>query len=430
MTAPIARSSGLAALLAAQFFSALADHVLLIVAIALLVQQAWSEAWTPALKIALVVAYVVFAPWVGPLADAIAKPRLMMLTNALKAAAVVALFAGLVNAPVAMLLVGLGAAAYAPAKYGLVTELVPPSRLVAASAWLEGLTVCAALLGTVLGGLLIGPHFARWTVPAGIEALPAALLVVLQFYAIAAVLNLVVPDSGVRHRIAAVGSGWRWGTGLLRDHVQAQTRLWRDPQAGLSMAVTVLLWGVAATLQFVVLRWAQDALDLRLDEAAVLQGIVAVGVVLGAAGAGRFVRLHSAPRWLPLGIVLGVLVPAVAWIDTMTLAVPALLLCGICAGWLIVPMNALLQHRGQVLLSTGRSVAVQHFNENASVLLTLAAYAVMLACGWSTTLTMVVLGGWITLSLAAVAGCWRATWRRTGDASMPAPQPGDAARPA
>jgi hypothetical protein len=114
----------------------------------------------------------------------------------------------------------------------------------------------------------------------------------------------------------------------------------------------------------------------------------------------------------------------------MTLAVPALLLCGICAGWLIVPMNALLQHRGQVLLSTGRSVAVQNFNENASVLLTLAAYAVMLACGWSTTLTMVVLGGWITLSLAAVAGCWRATWRRTGDASMPEPQPGDAARPA
>jgi len=358
-------------LIAAQFVSALSDNALLIVAIALLQQQGHPAWWAPLLKFSFTIAYVVLAPFVGPLADAIPKARLMMLMNALKVLGVVALLAG-VNPLAAFALIGIGAAAYAPAKYGLVTELVPARRLVAANGWIEVATVCAVLLGAGLGGVLVSPFATAlsarlWPAQAPLQA---AMALLLAGYALAALLNLGLPDSGARYRRAH-----RAPRALLRSFTRAQVRLWRDPEGGLSMAVTTLFWGAAAVLQFAVLRWATDVLVLPLDQAAYLQATVAVGIVAGAAYAGRRCSLAQATGVLPLGVVMGAVVPLVALVDSWLLALPLLAIVGALGGALVVPLNALLQHRGHALLTAGRSIAVQNFNENLSVLLMLALFA-------------------------------------------------------
>ena len=358
-------------LIAAQFVSALSDNALLIVAIALLQQQGHPAWWAPLLKFSFTIAYVVLAPFVGPLADAIPKARLMMVMNALKVLGVVALLAG-VNPLAAFALIGIGAAAYAPAKYGLVTELVPARRLVAANGWIEVATVCAVLLGAGLGGVLVSPFATAlsarlWPAQAPLQA---AMALLLAGYALAALLNLGLPDSGARYRRAH-----RAPRALLRSFTRAQVRLWRDPEGGLSMAVTTLFWGAAAVLQFAVLRWATDVLVLPLDQAAYLQATVAVGIVAGAAYAGRRCSLAQATGVLPLGVVMGAVVPLVALVDSWLLALPLLAIVGALGGALVVPLNALLQHRGHALLTAGRSIAVQNFNENLSVLLMLALFA-------------------------------------------------------
>ena len=385
--------TGFRLLIGAQFTSALADNALLIVTIALL--QALGEAawWAPMLKFGSTLAYVLLAPFLGPLADAVPKARLMAWMNALKTIGVIGLISG--GHPVAaFVVVGLGAAAYAPAKYGLITELVPARRLVAANGWVEVSVVGAALLGTVLGGALVSD---RWrTSPAAqtlgdvlgtlldasgvrppgpaAESLGGALLALLLLYALAGVLNLGIPDSGARYASRGVHPAR-----LCADFRLANRTLWRDPDGGLSLAATTLFWGVGATLQFAVLRWGADVLHLSLDRAAYLQAAVAVGVVGGATMAGRWVPLHRSRRVLPAGIVLGVLIAGVALLDRIETALPVLVVVGAVGGVLVVPLNALLQHRGHELLSAGRSIAVQGFNENASVLTMLGTYAALMA---------------------------------------------------
>jgi MFS family permease len=388
-------------LIAAQFVSALADNALLIVAIAMLQQQALPAWMAPLLKFSFTIAYVLLAPLVGPLADAHAKARLMMAMNALKVVGVLALLAG-AHPLVAFAVIGIGAAAYAPAKYGLVTELVPPRRLVAANGWIEVATVCAILLGAVLGGVLVGPWATQglqhlWPAQSPLNLAAALLLAV---YALAAVLNLGLPDSGARYRRAH-----RAPRALLRSFWRAQRRLWRDAEGALSMAATTLFWGAAAVLQFAVLKWAVDVLGLGLDRAALLQAVVAVGVVVGAALAARWVPLAQAARVLPLGVVMGLLVPLVGWVDDWVMALPLLLAVGALGGALVVPLNALLQHRGHGLLTAGRSIAVQNFNENLSVLVMLAVYAGLLALDIDIRRLMAGLGGVVAVLVAMLA--WR-----------------------
>jgi MFS transporter, LPLT family, lysophospholipid transporter len=393
---------GLPALISAQFFSALADNALLIVAIALLHALGHPAWWAPMLKFAFTVAYVVLAPFVGPLADAFVKARLMMAMNALKVLGVLALLAG-VQPLLAFALVGIGAAAYAPAKYGLLTEMVPPRQLVAANGWIEVTTVCAAVFGTLLGGVLVGTTVAGGAPAPGTgrpeSALDIALALLLTVYALAALLNLFIADSGARYRRPDASLPALW-----RSFVRAQWRLWRDAEGGLSMAVTTLFWGAAAVLQFAVLRWAQDRLSLTLDRAAYLQAVVALGIVAGAAVAGWHVALAQASRLLPLGIALGVAVPLVALVDHWSVALPLLVLIGALGGALVVPLNALLQHRGHHLLTAGRSIAVQNFNENASVLVMLAVYATLLALGLDIRAVLALLG---TLVAAMMTLLWQ-----------------------
>ena len=414
-----AHSRGFQVLIAAQFFSALADNALLIVCIALLLERGLPGWLAPMLKFSFTVAYVVLAPFVGALADAVPKGRLMMAMNALKVLGLLALLAGL-NPLLALAVVGVGAAAYAPAKYGLVTELLPPESLVSANAWIEVSTVCAVVFGTALGGFLISPWLASHTAH-GTALAPTsqALLLLLGLYALAAALNLQIPDSGARY--APQG---RRAQDLLRVFWRAQVRLWADPQGALSMAVTTLFWGAAAVLQFAVLRWATDVLGLPLSQGAYLQAAVAVGIVTGAALAGRWVALHQAAKVLPLGIWMGALVPLAAQASQWWTALPALVLVGALGGALVVPLNALLQHRGHQLLTAGRSIAVQNFNENTSVLVMLAVYAALLGAGLPVSTLMSALGVMVALFMAAL--WWRArfTTRITPAASPAAKQCG------
>lgn len=362
------RRRGLAALLGAQFFSALADNALLIVTIAWLERGGHPPWWAPLLKVGFTLAYVLLAPLIGPLADAFPKGRLMAWMNGLKIGGAALLLAG-VHPMLAFAVVGLGAAAYAPAKYGLVTELVAPHELVAANGWLEVSVVCAVLLGTAAGGVLVGAPWLAWA-----GSLEASVGVVLGLYMLAALLNLGVTDSGARYPAADAHPLALW-----RDFLAANATLWRDRDGGLSLAVTTLFWGVGATLQFVVLRWSTEALGLTLDKAAYLQAATALGVIAGAAAAGRFVALAQARRMLVCGVLLGLMMPIVAGVRDVALAAALLAATGAVGGLLVVPLNALLQHRGCVLLSAGRSIAVQGFNENASVLVMLASYAALLA---------------------------------------------------
>jgi MFS family permease len=397
--------SGFHLLIAAQFVSALADNALLIVAIALLAEQGLPGWWAPMLKFGFTLSYVLLAPFVGALADTFPKARLMAWMNAVKLFGATLMLAG-VHPIAGFALVGLGAAAYAPAKYGLIIELVTPRQLVAANGWVEVSVVCAALLGTVVGGVLVSPVGAAalstvlptarlsWLPD---NALAPALALLLAGYLIASVLNQGIPDSGARypHREVSV-----WP--LCRDFHHDHLRLWRDPDGGLSLAATTLVWGVAATLQFAVLRWATDVLGLGLDRAAYLQAAVALGVIAGAATAGRWVPLHAARRMLPVGIVLGLMLPVVASLDRVALAVPMLMLVGAAGGLLVVPLNALLQHRGHAVLTAGRSIAVQGFNENASVLAMLAVYGSLTAAQMPIRTLMWCFGAFIAAAMGAL----------------------------
>jgi LPLT family lysophospholipid transporter-like MFS transporter len=385
-------------LIAAQFVSALSDNALLIVAIALLLAQGQPAWWAPLLKFSLTLAYVLLAPFVGPLADAFPKARLMMAMNALKVLGVFMMLAGM-NPLLAFVVIGIGAAAYAPAKYGLVTEMVPPCLLVAANSWIEISTICAVLLGAVLGGALISPWMAAFIATRVPEVAPldAAAALLLAGYAAAAVLNVGIPDSGARYRRAH-----RAPLALWRAFWRAQRKLWRDGAGGLSMAVTTLFWGAAAVLQFAVLRWAVDVLQLTLDRAAYLQAMVAVGIVAGAALAGSRVPLDKATCVLPLGVVMGLSVVGVIWLPSWQIALPLLAIVGALGGAMVVPLNALLQHRGHQLLTAGRSIAVQNFNENLSVLVMLGVYAALLALHIDIRNIMAGLGLLVAASVALI----------------------------
>lgn len=409
--------AGFHLLIAAQFASALADNALLIVTMALLVEQGHAAWWAPMLKFGFTVSYVVLAPFVGPLADSMPKARLMAWMNGVKMLGATLLCLGL--HPVAgYALVGLGAAAYAPAKYGLITELVPSKQLVAANGWLEVSVVCAALLGTVAGGVLISPWLVNgsdawalsgWLSQATTVTLQSAYLlslgVVLLTYVTASLLNLRLPDSGATYARTSQGLH-----GMVADFRSANWTLWRDASGGLSLAATTLFWGVGATLQFAVLRWAGDVLHLTLDQAAYLQAAVAVGVIAGAGIAGRLIPLSAAHRVLPLGLLLGLMLGVVASVESLPWAVVLLATVGAIGGLLVVPLNALLQHRGCTLLSAGRSIAVQGFNENASVLVMLATYGALTAA--EAPIVPLLYGFGLLIAAAMAALLWQEHRRR------------------
>jgi MFS family permease len=391
---------GFYTIMAAQFFSSLADNALLISAVALLIEMTAPEWMKPMLKLFFTVSYVVLAPFVGAFADSMPKGRVMFVTNAVKVVGCVLMFAA-VHPLLAYALVGLGAAAYSPAKYGILTELLPPDRLVAANGWIEGTTVGSIILGTVVGGVLISPSVSAWVIALGIPGVHSsangAIAVIGLVYLLAALINLRIPDTGARYPKQALHP-----IALIREFWQCNLMLWRDKLGQISLAVTTLFWGAGAVLQFIVLEWAKHQLGLPLNRAAILQGVVALGIALGAVLAARFITLRRSPRVIPLGIAMGLLVPSMTVVSTLELSYPLLVLVGGMAGYFVVPMNALLQHRGHVLMSAGHSIAVQNFNENLNVLLMLGVYAALLKFDMHINSIIIVFGIFVAVTMLLV----------------------------
>lgn len=402
-------------LIGAQFASGLADNALLILGIYFLTEQGYPGWWAPLLKFSLTLAYVVLASVVGPVADAFYKNRLMAVMNALKMLGVFVLLSG-AHPVFAFALIGLAASVYAPSKYGLITESVPPRLLVRANAWLEGSMVLSVILGVALGGALTGltelgmdAGLTTWVAPFTSFAVETktwlAMAVIVVVYLIAAVLNLGLKP--MKQRVVLVPLAWQ-SVRFLTFWTSNQ-KLWRDPLGGLSLYVTTLYWGVGAVMQFAVLVWAQQTLELTLKSGAYLQALVAIGVITGACVAGRQFKLHSARQALPWGLLLAVLLPVIVWVSNIWLAIVLLLCVGVSGGMLLVPMNALLQHRGMQVLTAGRSIAVQGFNENLSVMVMLAAYSALLALGVPLAYIMLLLA---TLLIAGIAPLCLLLWRQ------------------
>jgi MFS family permease len=277
--------------------------------------------------------------------------------------------------------VGLGAAAYSPAKYGILTELLPPEQLVVANGWIEGLTVASIVLGVVLGGALIGAPVSRALLSIDVPFIEthidtgaeAAIVVIAFIYVVAALFNLAIPDTGARYAHQE-RNPWR----LFVDFSRCFRVLWADKLGQITLATTTLFWGAGAVLEFLVLKWAEKSLNLPLSQGAVLQGVSALGIAIGAVIAARTVPLKRAVYTLPFGVAMGVVILAMVFVTWMPMVYLLLIVVGAMAGFFVVPMNALLQHRGHVLLSAGHSIAVQNFNENVSILVMLALYALML----------------------------------------------------
>lgn len=388
--------------MAAQALSSLADNALLIAAIALISDLQGPDWMAPMMKWWFALAYVVLAAFVGAFADSFPKGRVMFTTNAVKVMGCLLMFyhaslnlgedSQLVLIFCAYTLVGIGAAAYSPAKYGIVTEMLPPHLLVKGNSWIEGLTVLSIILGTVLGGVLINPKVSQallahpWLYHLAQTRAEAAILIVAIVYILAAITNLLIPRTMVSYPKQQTNP-----IKLIRAFKHYVYILWHDKLGQISLAVTTLFWGAGATLQFIVIEWGARHLNYRLDQASILMGVAAVGTVIGSICAG-YVPLKRALSVLPVGVVMGLAVLFMPIVHETWAVYSVLLLIGGLSGFFVVPMNALLQHRGHVLLSAGHSIAVQNFNEQLNILIMLALYSLMLWLNLPINIIIIIFG--------------------------------------
>jgi MFS family permease len=376
---------GFFTIMSAQFFSSLADNALFVGAVQLLRSSQAPEWQQAALVPMFALFYVVLAPFVGAFADAYPKGRVMLVSNGIKIVGCLMMLFGS-HPLMSYAIVGLGAAAYSPAKYGILTELLPSSQLVKANGWIEGLTIASIILGVLLGGQMVGPNIAPYLLSldlpfleTGIDTAPeAAISVLILVYLLAAWFNTRIPDTGVDMRPLP-----RNLITLLPDFWHCNLRLWSDKLGQISLSTTTLFWGVSGNLRYIVLAWASVALGYTVTQASALVGVVAIGTAVGAVAASLRMRLEHATLVMPLGIGMGLLVLLLNFIDNVWVAAPFLILLGGLGGFLVVPMNALLQHRGHNLMGAGRSIAVQNFNEQACILLLGGLYSLSTGMGIS-----------------------------------------------
>jgi len=400
---------GFYTVMSAQFFSSLADNALFVAAVELLRTSGAAEWQRAALVPMFALFYVVLAPFVGAFADAVPKGKVMFYSNSIKVVGCLMMLFG-THPLAAYAIVGLGAAAYSPAKYGILTEMLPPSQLVKANGWIEGLTIASIILGVLLGGQLIGDRVSHLLlmvdvpmIDTGIDTPPgAAIASLLGLYVVAALFNLRIPRTSaplqpVAHSVV----------GLVRDFSACNGRLWQDKLGQISLAVTTLFWGVTSNLRYIVLAWAAAALGYGMQQASSLVGVVAVGTAVGAVVASVVSRLDRAMAVIPLGVAMGLLVIFMNFISNVWVAAPFLMILGAIGGYMVVPMNALLQHRGHNLMGAGRSIAVQNFNEQACILGMGAFYTAMTKFGLSVFGAITIFG-----IVVAATMLWIRNWHR------------------
>lgn len=410
----------LAPVLGAQFFSSLADNALLIAAIALLTSLNAPDWMTPLLRLVFVLSYILLASWVGVLADMWPKGRVMFVTNLIKIGGCLLLLFGS-HPLLAYGVVGVGAAAYSPAKYGILAEMLPPQKLVAANGWMEGLTVISIILGIVLGGILVDPAvgktligFMHMTVTGQTTLADAAIVVVTLVYGVAALINLKICNTGAKYPNARFNA-----LGNVITFAKTCKTIFTDTFCVSSLLVTTLFWGTGAVLQFLVLRWADERLGLPLSQASMLQAVVSVGIAFGAVLAARLVPIHRAFHVLWTGVAMGLSVAAMSFYSSSlvpgsvtilheTVRTSVLVAClmmivvGTLAGLFLVPMNAVFQRRGQLLLSSGQAVAVQNLSENTMILTMLGIYALLVKVQLSVQTTMLAFGFFLTAAMTAI----------------------------
>ncbi len=371
---PMLHNRAMLALLVAQFLSALADNALLIVAIATL--KAQLEAGNvPWLQIAFVLPFILLAPLVGILADGLPKGRVLLIGNSVKLLGGLSLLLG-VHPILAYGIAGIGAAIYSPAKFGILTQLFPASQLVRANSLLEGSTIVAILLGVFLGGLLTDYQ------------LTLALLSVIALYALAALINLLIP----RLPIESPFKDQHIRATLLQFMHDVRT-LFAMVDARASLLATTTFWGLGATLRLMLFAWVPIALG-TLDNSTPsnLMGAVSIGIIVGAAIAGIFIPLSKVNRALIGGLLLGPLVMMLALTQSLTLAVALLIALGAAGGMFVVPMNAMLQDAGHHTIGAGRALAVQNLWENTAMLLFVGVYLLLSQMGVSIVVNLFVFG--------------------------------------
>jgi len=376
-------------ILIAQFLSALADNALLFAAIALLSSIAAPEWHVPLLQQFFVISYIVLAPFVGSIADAFPKGGVMFSSNMVKVVGCLAMIFGM-QPLYAYGIVGIGAAAYSPAKYGILTELLPSNLLVKANGWMEGSTVAAIVFGAILGGALANNN------------LQLALWVIAGLYLAAAVFNYFIPKLPIDHALEQKTLPF-----ILKDFWHAFFALWKDPLGQVSLAVTTLFWGAGATLRLVVLAWAMITLEFDIEESTQLIATVAIGIAIGAVIASRYISLEHSVKVLPAGIMMGVLVIAMIFVTHWLPAAFLLLLIGALSGFFVVPLNALLQHRGHHLVGAGHSIAVQNFNEHIGILLMLGLYLLMVKANIHINTITIIFGTFIIISMSIINRVYR-----------------------
>ncbi len=376
---------GFYTIMSAQFFSSLADNALFVAAVELLRSGGEPEWQRAALVPMFALFYVILAPFVGAFADSMPKGKVMFISNAIKVVGCLMMLFG-THPLLAYAVVGLGAAAYSPAKYGILTELLPSSQLVKANGWIEGLTIGSIILGVLLGGQLVGHAVSTRLlaldfpmIETGVNTAPEAAITLLIFvYALAAWFNTRIPDTGAVMRPMPKNLFT-----LVPDFWQCNATLWKDKLGQISLSTTTLFWGVSGNLRYIVLAWSAAALGYSTTQASSLVGVVAIGTAVGAVIASMKMKLEHATKLMPLGIAMGLLVILLNFISNVWVAAPFLILLGAIGGFLVVPMNALLQHRGHNLMGAGRSIAVQNFNEQACILFLGAFYTLVATVDWS-----------------------------------------------
>ena len=354
------RQRPLLAVYSAQFCSAFADNALLITAIAILKSMEQSQQ-IPWLQAIFVLPFILLAPFVGVFADSHSKGRVMMLGNGLKLIGAASLILD-VYPLWGYALVGIGAAIYSPAKYGILTQLVSSERLVKANAWMEGSTLVAILLGVVIGGFL-----ADWSVV-------ASLWLLIGVYMLAALLNLGIPKLAAERPYQ--GESLKQ---LLFIFAQEVSALWRHPQARATLIGTSAFWATGSTLRLMLFAWVPVALLVEDNQLpATLMGMVSIGIMIGAGFAAWRLQHHQLMHALLGGLLLSPLLFALAYTTNLSLAVLLLIAIGAAGGWFIVPLNAALQHHGQAHMGTGRALAVQNLWENVAMFVAVSIYGLVI----------------------------------------------------
>lgn len=384
------RSKGMMAVIAAQFLSAFGDNALLFATLALLKAEFYPDWSQPILQMVFVGAYIIFAPFVGQVADSFPKGRVMMFANGLKLLGAASICFGF-NPFIGYTLVGIGAAAYSPAKYGILGELTTGDKLVKANGLMESSTIAAILIGSVAGGVL-----ADWHVL-------VALGVCAVVYGGAVVANLFIPKLPA----ARPGQSWRFKP-MTGSFFTACRVLWRNGETRFSLMGTSMFWGAGVTLRFLLVLWVPVALGIT-DNATptYLNAMVAIGIVVGAGAAAKLVTLETVARCMPAGILIGVVVLIFSLQHALLPAYALLILIGILGGFFVVPLNALLQERGKQTVGAGNAIAVQNLGENLAMLLMLGLYSLAVKVGVPVVGIGVGFGG---LFAIAIAGLWM--WQR------------------